>query len=128
MRFVQPGRCRPAIIEAASWKRLKEKTMSPKFDLQQLGHANIERALAFQTSALQTLQAATAEVTDHAKVSIEQGTAAFEQLAKVKTLDKAIELQTAYAKSAFEGLVARGKKIGELYAGLAKEAFKPYTA
>jgi hypothetical protein len=44
----------------------------------------------------------------------------------VKSVDKAIEVQTEYAKTAYEGFVAKASKIGELYADLAKETYKPF--
>ena len=72
------------------------------------------------------MQAIAVESTDFAKKSFEQGTAAFEKLAGVKTLDKAIELQTEFAKTSFEGFVAQATKMGELYASLAKDAYKPF--
>ena len=56
----------------------------------------------------------------------EDGTAALEKLFGVKSLDKAIEVQTEYAKTAYEGFVAKATKIGELYADLAKETYKPF--
>ena len=37
-----------------------------------------------------------------------------------------MEVQTEYAKSAYEGLVAQATKMGELYTDLAKEAYKPF--
>ena len=49
-----------------------------------------------------------------------------EKLFGAKSLDKAIEIQTDYAKTAYEGFVAQATKIGELYADLAKETYKPY--
>jgi hypothetical protein len=103
--------------------------MFPHFEnLQRLGQSNIERVLAYQTSSAKFLQAVAAEAADHAKTSLEQGTAAFEHLVAVKTLDKAVAIQTAYAQGAYETLVARAKKIGELYAGFAKETFKRFAA
>jgi hypothetical protein len=44
----------------------------------------------------------------------------------VRSLDKAIEVQSEYARMAYEGYVAHASKLGELYTNLAKEAFKPY--
>jgi hypothetical protein len=38
----------------------------------------------------------------------------------------AIEVQSEYAKAAYEGCVSEVTKLGELYADLAKETFKPY--
>ncbi|HEY7459788.1 MAG TPA: phasin family protein, partial [Xanthobacteraceae bacterium] len=42
-----------------------------------------------------------------------------------KTLDKAIEAQTEYYKTAYEGFVSKATKISELYANIAKETYKP---
>jgi len=46
----------------------------------------------------------------------------------VKSLDKAIEVQTDYAKNAYEGFVSQANKLGALYADLAKETYKPFEA
>ena len=43
----------------------------------------------------------------------------------MRSLDKAIEIQAEFAKQAYESFVAQATKVGELYAKLAKEAFKP---
>jgi hypothetical protein len=36
-----------------------------------------------------------------------------------------MEVQTDYAKTAYEGFVAQASKLGTLYADLAKESYKP---
>ena len=43
-----------------------------------------------------------------------------------KSLDKAFEVQSDYAKTSYEGFVAQATKMGELYTDLAKEAYKPF--
>ena len=43
----------------------------------------------------------------------------------MKSLDKAIEVQTEFAKSAYETFVAESQKIAGLYTDLAKQTFKP---
>ena len=45
-----------------------------------------------------------------------------------RQLDKAVEVQTDYAKAAYEGFVAEATKMGELYADLAKDAYKPFES
>jgi hypothetical protein len=56
----------------------------------------------------------------------QSGTKSFvEKLSGVKSLDKAIEVQTEYAKSAYETFVAESQKIAGLYTDLAKQTFKP---
>ena len=65
-------------------------------------------------------------MTNYSKKWFEDGTAAMERLLGAKTLEKAIEVQTDYAKTAYEGFVAQATKLGELYADLAKESYKPF--
>jgi hypothetical protein len=71
-------------------------------------------------------QAIATEIADYSKRSFEHSAKAMENLLGVRSLDKAAEVQNEYAKAAFEGYVAHATKLGELYANLAKEAFKQY--
>jgi len=43
----------------------------------------------------------------------------------VKSLDKVLEAQSDYAKTAYETFVAESQKIAGLYTDLAKQTFKP---
>jgi hypothetical protein len=104
-------------------------TMVKNFeDLQQVGKENVDVALKSMGALSKSAQAIAVEVADYSKKSFEDGTAALEKLFGVKSLDKAIEVQTEYAKTAYEGFVAKASKIGELYADLAKETYKPFEA
>ena len=49
-----------------------------------------------------------------------------EKLLGVQTLDKAVEIQTAYVKGAYDSLVSQSTKMGSLYSNLATEAMKPF--
>ena len=71
------------------------------------------------------LEAIAAETTDYSKKSFEKSQAFFEKLFGVKKIDEAIQLQSDFAKSAYDDFLAYATKIGETYSGLAKEAFKP---
>ncbi len=51
----------------------------------------------------------------------------FEKLSGVKKIDEAIQLQSDFAKSAYEDFMAQATKIGEMYSSLTAEAFKPIT-
>jgi hypothetical protein len=95
-------------------------------DLQQVGKENVEVALKSFGTLSKGGQAIAVEVADYSKKAFEDGTAALEKLFGVKSVEKAIELQTDYAKTAYEGFVAEATKLGELYADLAKEAYKPF--
>ncbi len=94
-------------------------------DLQKLGKDNVDVALKQFGAVSKGVQAIASEVADYSRKSFEDGAAVLEKLFGAKSLDKAIEIQTDYAKSAYEGFVAKATKIGELYADLAKEAYKP---
>ena len=73
-------------------------------------------------------QAIAVEATDYSKKVFETGSAAVEKLLSAKSLEKAIEIQTDYAKPAYEGFVAEATKISELYADMAKDAYKPFES
>ena len=94
-------------------------------DLQQVGKDNVEVALKSFGVLSKGGQAIAVEVADYSKKAFEDGTAAIEKLFGAKTFEKAIEVQTDYAKTAYEGFVAQAAKLGELYADLAKQTYKP---
>ncbi len=103
--------------------------MLKNFDeLQKLGKDNMDVAMKAFGTASKGVQAIAAEVADYSKKSFEESTAAMEKLLGAKSLDKAIEIQTDYAKTAYEGFVAEATKIGELYADFAKETYKPFES
>ena len=94
--------------------------------IQKSSKENVDAALKAFGVTSKGVQTIATEATDYAKKSFEAGTAAIEKLSGVKTLDKAIEIQAEYVKTAFEGAVAQMTKMGELYQALAKDAYKPF--
>jgi hypothetical protein len=103
--------------------------MNQQFEtIQTLGKGSFDAtAKAFGVVSTGT-QAIIADTTDYAKKSFEQGTATFEKLMGVKSLDKAIEIQTAYVQDAYKDLVAQTTKTRELYTKLARDTFAPFSA
>ena len=71
------------------------------------------------------LQAIAAEFTAYSKKTFEDGTRAFEQLLGAKSFEQVIEIQSQYAKKAFDAYVAQASKIGEMYVDLARTAYRP---
>ena len=97
-------------------------------DVQKMGKDNMDatmKSLGMLSKASQTIAA---EVADYSKKAFEDGTKVMEKLLGAKSIDKAMEIQTDYAKTAYEGFVAQATKIGELYSELAKETYKPFEA
>src|SRR5476649_186011 len=95
-------------------------------ELQAAGKESVETAMKSAETLSKGAQAIAVEVADYQKKSFEDGTAALEKLFGVKSFEKAIEVQTEFAKVAYEGFVAKASKIGELYTDLAKESYKPF--
>ena len=73
-------------------------------------------------------QAIAAEITDYSKKAFEDSTRAFEQLIGAKSIGQAIEIHSQYTKKAYDSYVAEMSKLGEMYVGLAKDAYKPVEA
>ncbi|MEA2903160.1 MAG: hypothetical protein QOI12_547 [Alphaproteobacteria bacterium] len=95
-------------------------------DVQKLSTDNMNATMTSLGVVSKGMQAIAAELADFSKKAFEQGTAASEKLLGAKSLDKVFEVQSEYAKSAYENFVSQTAKLGELYAGLAQEAYKPF--
>jgi hypothetical protein len=72
-----------------------------------------------------SFQAIVAEVTNYSKKAFEDGTRAFEQLVGAKSVEQVVEIQSQYAKKAYDAHIAQMTKLGEMYVSLARDAFKP---
>ena len=97
-------------------------------EVQKISKANIEATTKVVDTLTKATQAIAAEMADYSKRSFESSTKAMEKLSGVKSLVKAIEVQSEYAKAFFEDYTAQVTKLGQLYADLAKNAFKPFEA
>ncbi len=94
-------------------------------DFQKLGKENVDTCMKQFGTVSKGWQAIAAEVADYSKKSFEHGTATLESLLGAKSLEKAIDIQSDYVKTAYEGFVSQSSKLGELYTDLAKETYKP---
>ena len=72
-------------------------------DFQKLGKENVDVAMKQFGTVSKGWQAIATEVADYSKKSFEDGSAALEKLLGAKSLEKAIEVQSDYVKSAYEG-------------------------
>jgi len=94
-------------------------------DLQKFGKEQIDTVNSVAASLAKGFQTIAAETTDYSKRSLEASNAFLGKLATAKSIENAIQLQSEYAKAAYDSFVAQTKKISDLYADLAKDAFKP---
>jgi phasin family protein len=94
-------------------------------DIQTYGKQQFEAVTASATNLQSGFHALASAYGDYAKKSFEDSKAFVEKLSGVKSLDKALEVQTDFAKSGYDTFVAESQKIAGLYGDLAKQFFKP---
>ena len=94
-------------------------------DAGKVGKEFLDNGLTSLVSFSKGFQAIAVESTEYAKKNFETGTAALEKLVAAKSLEKAVEIQTDYAKSSYEAFVAEATKLSDLYAELFKDSYKP---
>ena len=97
-------------------------------DMQKLGKDNAEATMKTLSAFSKSVQAITAELTDYSKKAFQDGAAATEKLMGAKSLEKAVEVQSDYLKTAYEGFVSQTAKLGQLYSDLAQETYKPFES
>jgi hypothetical protein len=94
-------------------------------EMQKFGKDQLDAVTETATNVSRGVQAIAVEATDYSRKSLETSTAMFEKLLGAKSLDSAIQIQSDYAKSAYEAFIAQATRFGELYTNLAKDAFRP---
>src|SRR5215475_11699875 len=106
-------------------RRTQPKRKVPT-DMQKTINDNLYATTQSFEGATKVTQEIASQIADYSKRSFEQGTKTVENLLGARSLDRAVEVQTEYARSAYEDYVSHATKLGELYADLATETFKSY--
>src|SRR6202163_3162519 len=96
------------------------------FAPQKNGKEQIDTETASANTFPSGFQAIATAYSDYTKKSFEDTKSFVEKLSGVRSLDKAIEVQTEFAKTAYETFVTESQKIGALYGDLAKQSYKPF--
>jgi hypothetical protein len=100
-----------------------------QFDnVQKLGRDNVDAVLTSFSAVSKGAQTAAVELAEFVKRSFDQGTSTLEKLVGVRTLDKALEIQTDFVRASYGSVVAQGAKLGELCTTTAREAYAPVEA
>jgi hypothetical protein len=76
--------------------------------------------------ALVSLQTIANAYRDYTRKSFAEFGSFFEQLSGVRSLDKAVEVQTEFVKRAYESSVTESQKIRELHRKLARQTLEPF--
>jgi hypothetical protein len=90
------------------------------------GQERLDAGTASANTFLGGFQAIATAYGDYTKKSFEDTKSFVEKLSGVKSLDKAIEVQTEFAKTAYETFVSESQKIAALHGDLAKQSYKPF--
>ena len=102
---------------------------TPNFeDFQDFSKQQLEAIAAASQTWTQGLQDLAAESTDYSKKAFTTGSATWEKLLGARSVEAAIQIQTDYARQAYEGFVAQASKFSELYSKVAVDALKPVTS
>jgi phasin family protein len=113
---------------AASNKAFKdsfEKGLTAFADLNAHQKKNFEALVASATAATKGAETVGAAAVAFSKKAVEDQVAAAKTIAGAKSVQEVIELQTGFAKTAFETYIAEVNKIAETVAASVKESAAP---
>ena len=115
-------------VQAAGAHAFREgldRTTASLSEMSVEGKQNLEAVVASATAAQKGAEALSAQALSYSKTSWETGVAAAQSLAKARSVQELIELQTSYTKSAMEVYLAEVTKATEILTSSVKDSFKP---
>jgi hypothetical protein len=95
-------------------------------DVQKFGKDHLDIATKSIAALSKGLQTLASDAADYTRKSFEHSTSTFEKMLGAKSLERAVEIQSEYARSSYEGFVAQSTKLGEMVTDIAKETYKPF--
>lgn len=102
-----------------------EKSLSALGEVNANQKKNLEAVVASVTAATKGAEALGAQAMAYSKQALEDQVAAAKSLTGAKSVQEVVELQTAYAKSAFEAYIAQMTRASETVSASVKESFQP---
>lgn len=99
--------------------------MKPFDEFQKLSQGNVDAAMKMWGDWSKGWQAIAAESTDYWKRSFEESTQTMEKLMSARSMEQAFEIQSSYAKRAYEDYMHQMQKISGMYTEFAKDAYRP---
>ncbi len=97
-------------------------------ELTDLAKGNIEAVVASSKVAARGVETLSQEAAEYSRRSFEQASNAFKSFAEVKSPTEFFKLQSDYARSAFDGVVAETSKMSEAMIKLAGEVAEPISS
>ena len=104
-----------------------EKSMTAMTEMNDLSKKNLEAVMTSVTAAAKGAETLGASVFAYSKKAMEEQVAAAKILASAKSLQEVVELQTGFAKSAFETYIAEMNKMAETFSASVKDSMTPIS-
>ncbi|HWA61065.1 MAG TPA: TIGR01841 family phasin [Caulobacteraceae bacterium] len=108
-----------------AFKDSVEKSLATLGEVNTHSKKNLEAVVASVTAATKGVEALGAHAMAYSKKSMDDNVAAAKTLAAAKSVQEVVELQTAYAKTAFETYMAEMNKMTEIVAASFKDSLSP---
>ena len=108
-----------------AFKESVEKSLAAMADLNAHSKRNLEAVVASVTAATKGAESLGAQVTAYSKKAAEDHMAATKTLTSAKSLQEAVEFQTAYAKSFLDAYLAEMNRWSDTVSGSVKESLRP---
>lgn len=112
----------------ARTKAAMEKTTKLAEEVTELTKGNVEALVASSKIAARGVETLGQEVAEYGRKSFEDASAALKSFAEVKTPADLFKLQSEYAKTAFDSVVAESSKLSEAMLKLTGEVIEPITS
>lgn len=109
-------------------KEAMEKNVRIVEEMTDLTKGNVEAFVASSRAAAQVFETLGREAADYGRRSFEEASAALKGFAEVRSPTDFFRLQSDYARSAFDSLVAEGSKLSETVIKMAGEVAEPVTS
>jgi phasin family protein len=108
-----------------AFKESFEKSIAALTELNAHSKKNLEALIASATAAAKGAETVGVRAVAYSKQSFEGQIAAAKALSGAKSIQEAVELQTGFAKTAFETMVSEVNEISEITAASVKGAMSP---
>ncbi len=121
------------IVQAVAYTKEKVEKMSKQVfatfeDVVGFQKENVEAFVASSTILTKGFEALSKEIAAFTQAQYEQSVATTKALFAVKSVKELVDLQTEFAKSSFDAIVAEATKVSEAGIKVANEAAEPITA
>ena len=102
-----------------------EKSLAAFNEMNVHSKKNLEALVASMTAAAKGAETVGARAMAFSRKAVEDQVAAAKALTSAKSIQEAVELQTGFAKSALESVVAEVQELSEITSGSVKDALSP---